>query len=133
MTEPLNDEDYAALAGFRFELRRFASFSEKAAVDAGLTAQQHQAMLTIRGAEHSRMLVGDLAEQLMLKPHSTSELVRRLEEHGLILRRSGSIDRREVHIELTPRARELLASLSVSHRAELRRLRPLLQRLLEAL
>ena len=133
MRDELDEEDYAALAGFRFELRRFLHFSEMAAMDAGITPQQHQALLAIRSAEKSGMLVGDLAEQLLLKPHSTSELVRRLEEHGLIVRRAGSTDRREVHVELTSHARDILASLSASHRAELRRLRPLLQRLLEAL
>lgn len=133
MAGDLDDKDYAALAGFRLELRRFTSFSEKAAAEAGLTPQQHQALLAVRAGKEGTMLVGDLADRLLLKPHSASELVRRLAENGLVERRAGSTDRREVHIALTPRARALLASLSASHRAELRRLRPLLRRLLDAL
>lgn len=133
MANQLDEEDYAALAGFRFELRQFIRFSEEAAIAAGLTPQQHQALLAIRASENSSMLVGDLAERLMLKPHSASELVRRLEEHDLIERRSGNPDRRQVHIELTGRARDVLAALSVNHLTELRRMRPLLQRLLDAL
>lgn len=132
MTDELNDADYRALAGFRFELRRFLGFSEQAATAAGLTPQQHQALLAIRAAEHSRLLVGELAECLLLKPHSTSELVRRLESQGMVARRPDERDRRRVHIVLTPRAHEILNSLSLSHRAELRRLGPLLRQLLEA-
>lgn len=133
MTGELDEQDYAALAGFRFELRRFLRFSEQAAANAGLTPQQHQALLSIRARSDEGMLVGDLAERLMLKPHSASELVKRLAEHGLVERRPGSADRRQVHVALTDRARDLLTSLSASHKAELRRLRPLLQRLLGAL
>lgn len=133
MTGELDEQDYAALAGFRFELRRFLRFSEQAAANAGLTPQQHQALLAIRARSDEGMLVGDLAERLMLKPHSASELVKRLAEHGLVERRPGSADRRQVHVALTDRARDLLTSLSASHKAELRRLRPLLQRLLGAL
>jgi len=132
MTDELDDADYRALAGLRFELRRFLGFSEQAAMAAGLTPQQHQALLAIRAAEHSRLLVGELAERLLLKPHSTSELVRRLENQGMVARRPGERDRRRVHIVLTPRAHEILSSLSLSHRAELRRLGPLLRQLLEA-
>ncbi|MGN6497752.1 MAG: MarR family winged helix-turn-helix transcriptional regulator [Tsuneonella sp.] len=133
MTGELDEHDYATLAGFRFELRRFLRFSEQAAANAGLTPQQHQALLAIRARGEEGMLVGDLAERLMLKPHSASELVKRLVKHGLVERRPGSADRRQVRIALTDSARELLASLSASHKAELRRLRPLLQRLLDAL
>ena len=131
MTDDLSDYDYQALAGFRFELRRFQSFSEQAAIAAGITPQQHQALLAIRAAEGSRMVVGELAERLLLKPHSASELVRRLAEGGWAVRRTSAGDRRSVQVELTPRAERLLASLSASHRAELRRLRPLLERLLD--
>lgn len=133
MPHEIDEEDYSALAGFRFELRRFLRFSEQAARSAGLTPQQHQALLAVRAAGDTGMLVGDLAEQLLLKPHSTSELVQRLVDHNLAAREQAEDDRRQVRIVLTDCARDILAGLSTSHRAELRRLRPLLQRLLSAL
>lgn len=131
MTGDLDDKDYAALADFRYALRRFAAFSQDAARAAGLTPQQHQALLAIRGAGDAGMLVGDLAERLLVKPHSASETVKRLSDQDLVVRHPGRDDRREVRITLTPRARAILASLTAVHRDELRRLRPLLQRLLE--
>ena len=45
----LHAVDYKALAQFRFQLRKFLSFSEAAAHQAGLTPQQHQALLAIKG------------------------------------------------------------------------------------
>ncbi|HQF71242.1 MAG TPA: MarR family transcriptional regulator, partial [Promineifilum sp.] len=45
----INDDEYIALAAFRYELRQFLRFSETAAETVGLTPQQHQALLAIRG------------------------------------------------------------------------------------
>jgi len=54
--------DYATLAKFRYELRKFQAFSKAAADQAGLTPQQHQALLTIRGfSTQEPVSVGDLA------------------------------------------------------------------------
>ncbi len=47
---PLADVDYERLAEFRYLLRHFLIFSENAAVQAGLTAQQHQALLAVKGS-----------------------------------------------------------------------------------
>ena len=45
----LTDADFQALAAFRAGLRRFLRFSEDAAREAGLTPQQHQLLVSIRG------------------------------------------------------------------------------------
>jgi DNA-binding MarR family transcriptional regulator len=131
--DAVRDEDYATLAAFRFELRRFLHFSERAAEGAGLTPQQHQALLAIRAMPGAAMPVGTLAERLLLRPHSVTGLVDRLQKLGLVDRLSAPHDRRQVVVQLTARGTALLASLSASHRAELRRLRPLLTDLVERL
>jgi len=133
MADELDEESYRALAGFRYELRRFLHFSENVARDAGLTPQQHQALLAIRAAGGEGMLVGELAERLLLRPHSASELAARLEGQDLAIRTHAATDRRQVCIRLTARATEILASLSVAHRAELQRSGPMLRGLLEKL
>ena len=78
-TEPersLAREQYAALANFRFELRRFLAFSEAVAAREGLPPQQHQALLAIAGRlEDEPTTVGYLAEQLLIAPHTAAELV----------------------------------------------------------
>lgn len=129
MTDHVSDEDYQALANFRYELRQFLRFSERAAQSAGLTGPQHQALLAIRAAPGAAMRVGELAERLLLRPHSATGLVDRLEKLDLVRRDLSAGDRRQVTVTLTETAEKILASLSAAHRAELRRLQPLLARL----
>ena len=50
----LSEDDYIALAAFRYELRCFQFFSEQAAREKGLAPQQHQALLSIRGTPEGR-------------------------------------------------------------------------------
>ncbi len=125
--------DYAALADFRHALRRFLVFSEAHAAECGLTPQQHQALLAIRGAPADQVTIGFVADRLMVKPHSASGLVDRLEALGLVARSPSATDRRQALIALTPKARELLVRLSATHQEELRRLRPLFTSLLARL
>ncbi|WP_322965747.1 MarR family winged helix-turn-helix transcriptional regulator [Sphingomonas fuzhouensis] len=132
MDDPISDRDYRALAGFRRQLRTFLSFSEEAAAQAGITAQQHQALLALRAAPDRALLIGELAEHLRLRPHSASGLVDRLEKLGLVRRATG-VDRRRVPVTLTEQGTETIATLAIAHRAELRRLRPLLMDMLSAL
>lgn len=128
----LGDDDYRRLAGFRHEIRRFLRWSETAAAAQGLTAQQYQALLAIRAAPPDAPTVGWLAEQLLVRAHSASELVDRLSERGLLLREPAADDRRQVRLRLTGEALALLASLAAVHREELHRRGPLIAGLLQA-
>ncbi|WP_298428566.1 helix-turn-helix domain-containing protein [Rhodoblastus sp.] len=134
MSEPsliLQDSEYAALADFRAALRGFLAFSEARAGEVGLSPRQHQALLAIRGAAPEQATIGHIAERLILKPHTASELVKRLEALDLITRRSMAKDRRKTLLVLTERADGLLRQLSAIHRDEIRRLKPLLIELLD--
>jgi DNA-binding MarR family transcriptional regulator len=127
VTSPLSDAEYLALAEFRQALRRFLQFSEQAAEGLGLTPQQHQALLAIRGfGGAAGLAMGELAERLQIRHHSAAGLVARLEAQGLVARRPGTADRRQVYVSLLPKAAALLERLSRPHRAELRRVSPLL-------
>lgn len=130
--DPLSDAEFQALAGFRFELRRFLSFSEEKARNEGLTVQQHQALLAIRG-DAGEPSIGTVAERLLIEHHSASELVKRLVEGGLVTRKRDSSDRRRVTLGLTDEAQEILSRLSTIHRAEIERMQPTLSRLLTRL
>lgn len=128
--DELKDEDYAALADFRYALRQFLAFSERGADSFGLTPQQHQALLAIRGATRANVSVGYVAERLTLKPHSATGLIDRLETLDLVTRRPSPDDGRLALLDLTPKARSLLRQLSQTHREEIVRLRPTLIELL---
>jgi len=127
----VTEAEYATLAAFRYELKQFLRFSEAAAEAVGLTPQQHQALLAVRGfSGPGAMTVGALAERLQIKPHSAVGLVNRLAEQGLVTRHASTADRRKVLLALTPRGNDLLAELTAAHKAEVRRIRTTLQELL---
>lgn len=127
----LSQAQFAAIAAFRYELRRFLMFSETAAAEAGLPAQQHQALLAIAGhVGEQPPSIGALAEQLLIAPHTAAELVARMIEAGLVLKTASSRDRRRMDLALTDKARTLLDGLTFAHLKELRILEPALAKAL---
>ncbi len=127
----LDHTEYEMLAAFRYALRQFLRFSEHAARAAGITPQQHQALLAIKGFPRGeRVTIGDLAERLQHRHHSTVELVNRMAQQGLVMREESTEDRRQVYVALTEQGEAMLADLAAVHREELRRIGPELQQLL---
>ena len=123
--DELSDADYEALSNLRYTLRRFMDFSTAAAHREGLPAQQHQALLTIRGHRGQEpMTVGKLAERLLIAPHSATELVGRLVAAGDVSRHSDPADRRRQTLALTEKADAVLARLTAIHLAEIREMAP---------
>jgi len=129
---PADAIDYQALAAFRHALRRFAVFSETAAAAAGLTPQQHQALLAIKSNPGREALnIREISERLLIRHHSAVELVDRLARMGMVEREPDPHDRRRVQVRLTVQGQRRLAALSQAHLDELRAIRPLLAGLLE--
>ena len=127
----IGPEQYRALARFRHELRRFLSFSEAAAGATGLPAQQHQALLAIAGHDGAGApTVGDLAERLVVAPHTAAELVSRMADAELVTKTHPPADRRRTELALTAKAEGLLAGLTEAHLRELEQLEPALARAL---
>ncbi len=124
--------EYEVLAEFRYALRCFMSFSEKAAKQAGITPKQHQALLAIKGFPgREQITVRELSERLQIKHHSTVGLLDRLGAEKLVARTPSPEDGREVLVSLTGRGLAILAKLSQIHREELQRLTPQLHLLLK--
>jgi len=125
---------YETLAAFRYAIRKFIGFSESAAKAAGVTPQQHQALLAIKGFPgRDQVTVGELAERLQLRHHSAVGLIDRLVLEKLVARTASKEDRRQVLIQLTGRGEETLKKLSALHRNQLKQISPELRRLLEQL
>src|ERR1035437_6100707 len=125
---------YEMLAAFRYALRQFIRFSEEAAQAAGITAQQHQALLAIKGFPgRDSVTVGELAERLQLRHHSAVGLVDRLVAEKLVSRASSAGDRRQVLIQLTSRGENALEKLTSVHREQLKRIGPEIRQLLQRL
>jgi DNA-binding MarR family transcriptional regulator len=126
----LTSEDYENLLAFRTGLRRFLRWSEARAREVGLTPAQHQLLLAIKGHPGTDPpAVGDLAEYLLLRPHSTVELIDRAEAAGLVDRWGDDGDGRITRVRLTTDGAERLDQLASAHLDELRRLAPILDQL----
>jgi DNA-binding MarR family transcriptional regulator len=124
--------EYEVLAEFRYTLRWFMSFSENAAKEVGITPQQHQALLAIKGFPgRDQITIGELSERLQIKHHSAVGLLNRLEAEKLIVRCPDQNDRRKIYVSLTGRGLSVLGRLSQIHREELQRLTPQLRLLLK--
>jgi len=131
---PLNAADYQAMAAFRLSLRKFAAYSEAAAVSVGLTAQQHQAMLAIRAhTGEEPMTISELADCLLIKNHSAVGLVARLVERRLVTRTPSPIDRRRILLRLTPEADLLVEKVTSTNMRELSASLPIFRDLLKSL
>lgn len=126
--------EYEALADFRYALRQFLHFSEKAAHEAGISPQQHQALLAVVGFPgRDRITVGELAERLQIAHHSAVGLVDRLCLRKLIVRECGIGDARQVFLSVTRDGYQLLESLTATHKEEIKRLGPQVNALLKYL
>jgi DNA-binding MarR family transcriptional regulator len=119
--ESLTKEDLEAMSEFRYRLRRFLRFSEEVTRAAGVTPLQYQLMLQIKGfSGRSWATVGELAERLQAAPNGTAALVSRCESVGLVVRKPGETDRRQVQVHLTVKGERCLRKLAALHKPEIK-------------
>jgi DNA-binding MarR family transcriptional regulator len=122
------ETDYARLLAFRTALRRFDQWSRAAAEERGLTHAQHQLLLAVRGsATEGGPGIGEVAEALLVRHHTASELVDRTVALGLLERVRDRDDGRRVRLRLTTAGMGVLQDLTAVHLEELRRLGELLE------
>ena len=128
MSGRIGDAEYRRLLEFRTSLRRFLRWSQDQATAVELTPAQHQLLLAIRGHEDPRgPTIGEAAGYLLLRHHSTVELVDRAVAAGLVERAGDPDDERVVRLRLTPTGVARLELLAELHLEELLRLAPMMQ------
>ncbi len=120
------------LAEFRYQLRLFLQFSEKAAHNVGLQPQQHQLLLQVAGSHDAVTTIAWAAERLGLRHNSMVELVNRCVSANLLVRGTDSKDARRVVLQLTKQGRLVLSKLSGAHARELLVMGPALLRSLRS-
>jgi DNA-binding MarR family transcriptional regulator len=126
------DRDYENLLRFRTALRRFDAWSQDQARQVGLTHAQHQLLLAVRGHADGRgPTIGEAAEYLNTRHHSVVGLVDRAVRLGVLARQRDPDDARVVRLRLTALGEERIAALTEVHIAELTRLAPTLQHLVD--
>jgi DNA-binding MarR family transcriptional regulator len=130
MARELTSEDYENLLAFRTSLRRFLHWSQTQARGAGMTPAHHQLLLAVKGHRGRKgPTIGDLAGYLLLRHHSTVELVGRVEAAGLVERWSDNDDGRVARVRLTAEGDRRLDRLASAHLDELQQLAPVLDQL----
>jgi DNA-binding MarR family transcriptional regulator len=128
----LTRRDFERLLEFRIALRSFQRWSEDQARAAGLTHVQHQLLVAIKGHPGDEPpAVGDLAGYLLLRPHSTVELVDRAEAAGLVERVPDQADGRVVRVCLTREGDRVVKQLTRAHLDRLHELAVVLDDLIE--
>jgi DNA-binding MarR family transcriptional regulator len=111
------------LAWFRYNLRRFLRFSERATREHGLTPQQYLLLLGIAGyTGRGWATISELAEFLQARHNAVVGLVQRACRKGLVHKDQRGRDRRFVRVRLTRQGTTALNSLANLHLQELRRM-----------
>ena len=130
----ISKSDVESLAQFRYALRQFLRFSERAARQAGVSPQQHQLLMTIKGMPgRSWANVAEIAERLQVSHHAAVALVTRAQNLRLVKRAQGKEDRRTVQVSLTAKGEELIGRLAELHQQELGRLAGILLKQLQGI
>ncbi|WP_263379936.1 MarR family winged helix-turn-helix transcriptional regulator [Granulicella paludicola] len=130
-TVPAKDQRLKSLAEFRYQMRKFLSFSETAAERCGIATQQYQLMQVIAAmAPGQDASISYLADRMVLKHNSMVELVDRAERAGLVKREHDERDLRRSLVRLTVEGQTVLGKLVDEHMDELA---PKCEPLIEAL
>ncbi len=122
----LTKSEYERLANLRYVLRRFARLTELEARKVGLTPQQYQLLLAIKGFPgRDWVSITELAERLQIRHNAVIGLVNRAVQHNLVRRDHDPEhpDHRIVKVSLTPEAETCLRKLATALRSERQRVR----------
>lgn len=126
--------DYRALAEFRYQIRRYLAFGDRAAEAAGLRSRQYQLLLALKGLpEGMEATITNVADRLGIRHHSTVELVNRLERRGLVKRERSDVHRSFVFVRITKEGDTMLRKLVASRKADLQIAAPILVKALTTL
>jgi len=123
LSRALSKTDFEQLSEFRYQMRRFERFSERAAQSEGITPLQYLLLLHVKGYPGREWAtIGELAERLQARHHGVVALVTRCEALDLVKRKTSETDRRQVEVHLQKAGEAVLSRLAALHRAELKSL-----------
>ena len=99
--------------------RVLVAIAARSLADAGedVTLTQYRSLVVL--ASRGPQTVAELADLVAVTPPTASRLCERLVKKGLIRRRAGRHDRRQVHIALTQTGRDLVDAVTVRRRREI--------------
>jgi len=119
-TAPTEPSGFEFSAHLLLALIRCQTVTEDLLAEFGVSPRRYQTLLLLDLCkDEDGMTVGALGARLSIARHTCSELLKRMEEDGLVARRRDAEDLRVVHIHLAEQGRALLARVA---NADLRRL-----------
>ncbi|MBS1702107.1 MAG: MarR family transcriptional regulator [Armatimonadetes bacterium] len=117
---PLDKNGYETLLQLRSAIRKYIRFVDEGAHAVGITPQQHQLLLAIKGQQRRDWAtVSEIADELQLKHNSAVGLANRCQTAGLIRKEASMQDRRYVRLFLTARGESLLEELTLRNLEQL--------------
>lgn len=104
-------EQYRAAASLRAGLRRFSQASDRILRQHGMTSERYELLLAIKALQEDGLpaTVSELTATLGVAQVSVTQLVRRVEDAGLLSREVSPSDARIRHLKLTRRGERQLA------------------------
>jgi DNA-binding MarR family transcriptional regulator len=112
--------DLEALASFRHALRQLLATADIELESYGLGPRRYQAMLAIQAHRTDAYIsIGELAQLLLIRNNTAAELVKRLEQAGLVRKWYDPSDRRRALLALSEEGRTKLGEIAT---AQLQRL-----------
>jgi DNA-binding MarR family transcriptional regulator len=127
----LTPSDYRSAAALRAALRQFSQASERTLHQHDLTTERYELLLAIKDAEGDpgQATVSALTSVLGVAQSSITQLVRRVEDAGLLRREVSGNDARVRYLHLTKRGERQLARAVTDLRQERSRLATVLGQL----
>jgi MarR family transcriptional regulator, 2-MHQ and catechol-resistance regulon repressor len=111
------DDERLTTVGLLFEsaagLRRV--FQRRLEAERSLSAQSFDVLIRLARTDGESLRMSELAAQTSLSPSGLTRSIDRLQEQGLVVRRSCSEDRRGAFAVLTPRGHTLMAEALPDH------------------
>ncbi len=105
---PSKSYDLRIFQALRRIIRAIDIHSHKLATQYKITGPQLSCLLALE--EQGTLTSANLAKKVHLSPSTVVGIIDRLEEKKLATRKRASLDRRQVHISITPAGEQLLAS-----------------------
>lgn len=122
-------EEYQAAASLRAGLRRFSQAGDQVLRQHGLTSERYELLLAIKAMQEDGLpaTVSELAAVLGVAQVSVTQLVRRVEDAGLLSREVSPADARIRHLKFTRRGERQLARAVTALAEERARLTRIIQ------
>ena len=100
----MHNQEYLDAIGALLTLHRYLRRSSKLRAESGISGKQHA---TLRALENGPLTIGGLSRLLFIGESATSELVKRLEEQGLLRRDRSREDNRVVYVTIPSQGKEV--------------------------